>query len=111
LEGQLAFRTYGGIGLLSGAGFAVLTAYSISNGMLANSGLVSQTVGGGIAFVFVGWDRQSQRHWQRRSSLARAVVTPEGGRPSWGKLLQMLTSESGTKRRVPISAIRSRIGW
>jgi hypothetical protein len=52
-----AFLTSGLIGLLSGAGFALLAAYSISNGILANSGLVLQISVGVIAFIFVGGDQ------------------------------------------------------
>jgi hypothetical protein len=52
-----AFRTRGWVGLLTGAGFAVLAAYAVSNGLLSNSGLVAQVLGGAVAFIFVGGDQ------------------------------------------------------
>jgi hypothetical protein len=52
-----AFRTRGWIGLLTGAGLAVLAAYAVSNGLLSNSGLAAQVLGGAVAFIFVGADQ------------------------------------------------------
>lgn len=73
----MAFRTRGGIGLLSGGGFALLTAYSISNGLLANSGFVWQLAGGIIAFVFVGADQvavKEERTLKVRDRSRRDIV-------------------------------------
>lgn len=63
-----AFRTHGWIGLLTGAGFAVLAAYAMANGLLSNSGLAAQVLGGAVAFIFVGGDQIAVK--QGRSSKA-----------------------------------------
>ena len=72
-----AFRTGGRTGKVFGAGFALLTAYAISNAMLENASLVWQLAAGILVFIFVGADqvavkqeRASKREEERSSTMS-----------------------------------------